>query len=183
MEFNLKNVFSIGGIFIITVSFILSYIFVSETKRFLGKRAFSFFLLIPTSIFIVMHDERKDYIKELRSLSSSSDIEVATSALYHLASIYEYEGDIGATMRTYMEIIRRDPHDDRAMVRLAVLLIHTGKVELAVPLIEQALSLNPENKDAKMLKNMLSNFFERRKKGKNKVRDEKNKKIEKKDDE
>ena len=164
MEFNLKNVFSIGGIFIITVSLILSYIFVSETKKFLGKKAFFFLLLfIPTSIFIVAHDERQNYIKELINMSNSSDIEVATSALYHLASIYEYEGDIGATMRTYMEIIRRNPHDDRAMVRLAVLLIHTGKVDLAMPLVEQALSLNPENKDAKMLKNMLNDFFEQKK--------------------
>ncbi len=121
-------------------------------------------MLIPISIFIVAHDEREDYIKELQYMSNSSDIDVATSALYHLASIYEYEGEIGATMRTYMEIIRKNPHDDKAMVRLAVLLIHTGRVELAVPLVEQALSLNPENKDAKMLKDMLNNFFEQHKK-------------------
>jgi tetratricopeptide (TPR) repeat protein len=153
--------------FVITLSLFISYVFVLEIRKFLGKISYIFpVIFISLSFFVVVYDERGQYISKLEKMADSQDIELSLSALSHLASIYEYERNIGDAVRTYMEMIKRNPHDDRTITRLAVILIHTGKIDLAIPLVKRALSLNPENKEARMLETMLEKFLEETEKNK-----------------
>jgi tetratricopeptide (TPR) repeat protein len=71
---------------------------------------------------------------------------VYRDALLELAPLYENDGDNAAAL----EIYARYPANLAARERMTQLLIHTGKLAEAVPLLEQSLAADPRNTQLRM---------------------------------
>lgn len=146
MHFEFSNLFSLVGVFIVAFAVIISYFIYREIK---SKISYFFAtLIIGIALFVVLKDERQTLISKLESSSSIKD-------LYMLAHIYQAEGNIPELIRVYMKIIERDPKDEQALLNLAVLLIHSGHQELGLQIAKRVISINPENKQAREIIELL----------------------------
>lgn len=140
MNFEISNLFSFAGVFIILFSIFISFFISREVKTSFSYLISSLIILI--GIFIVLRDERKNLINQLEE---SGEI----SSLYKLSSIYQIEENIPELIRVYTRIIEKDPEDETALLNLSVLMIHMGNKELGLQLAKKVISINPENKRAK----------------------------------
>jgi tetratricopeptide (TPR) repeat protein len=153
--FNLKNLLSFEGVAIIFFSLFLAYIFYHELKSF--KLKFIFFpFFLGISLFVVLRDERREIIQKLtKNYEETKNI----SYLYKLASIYEYEGEIRDAVKTYMDIIKANPNEFAAYLRLSVILSQTGHIPLALEFAKRASEINPESMEAKHIFEVLQKIL------------------------
>jgi tetratricopeptide (TPR) repeat protein len=153
--FNLKNLLSFEGIALIFFSLFLAYIFYYELKNFkLRLIFFPIFLII--SLFVVLRDERRGTIEILnKKYEETKNI----SYLYKLASIYEYEGKIQNAVKTYMDIIKTNPNEFAAFLRISVILAQAGYIPLALEFAKRASEINPESMDAKHIVEVLQKIL------------------------
>lgn len=140
MDFEISNLFSFEGFFIIIFSVFVSIFIHREVRTRFAYLVSS--LIILLGIFVVLKDERKTLVNELERDGS-------TNALYRLASIYQAEGNIPELIRVYTKIIEKNPEDETALLNLSILMVHTGHRELGLQLAKKVISINPENKQAK----------------------------------
>jgi tetratricopeptide (TPR) repeat protein len=153
--FNLKNLLSFEGVALIFFSLLLAYIFYHELKSF--KLKFIFFpFFLGISLFVVLRDERREIIQKFsKNYEKTKNI----SYLYKLASIYEYEGEIRDAVKTYMDIIKANPNEFAAYLRLSVILSQTGHIPLALEFAKRASEINPESMEAKHIVEVLQKIL------------------------
>ncbi len=154
--FTPSKLISTGGILIVAMSVFLSFIFYRE----IGGKLFLPIVFILLSLFFVVRDERKEFLAEVNRAIEKGDLKL----LYVLASVYEFEGRYSELINTYIRIINAFPHDDTAYTRLAITLAHFGYFDLAIPILERAIEINPENPETKKILETMKHVYEMRKK-------------------
>ncbi len=152
---NLKNLLSFEGLALLFFSLFLAYIFYHELKDFrLNFIFFPIFLII--SLFIVLKDERQEILQKLKeNYESTGNI----TYLYRLASVYEYEGEIQNAVKTYMDIIKINPNEFTAYLRISIILAQIGHIPLALEFAERASEINPESLEAKHIVEVLQKIL------------------------
>jgi tetratricopeptide (TPR) repeat protein len=105
---------------------------------------------------VVLRDERREIIQKLtKNYEETKNI----SYLYKLASIYEYEGEIRDAVKTYMDIIKANPNEFAAYLRVSVILSQTGHIPLALEFAKRASEINPESMEAKHIVEVLQKIL------------------------
>jgi tetratricopeptide (TPR) repeat protein len=152
---NLKNLLSFEGIALLFFSLFLAYIFYHELKDFRLKFIFfPFFLII--SLLVVLKDERQEILQKLKkNYEGTGNI----AYLYRLASVYEYEGEIHNAVKTYMDIIKSNPNEFTAYLRISIILAQTGHIPLALEFAKRASEINPESMEAKHIVEVLQKIL------------------------
>jgi tetratricopeptide (TPR) repeat protein len=72
----------------------------------------------------------------------------SASAYARLGSLYLTQNRTGEAIAIYQEAIMRDAENPRLFLALSIAYLHQSHYEMAQAMVEQALSLNPQLKDA-----------------------------------
>jgi len=97
-------------------------------------------LLLRSRDSKAMDDAQREFEEELAIAPQNSDAE------YELGEIYREQGQFNLALERFSSAIRYHPEFEEAHIGLSRTLIHLGRPQEALPHLEQAVRLNPQNK-------------------------------------
>jgi tetratricopeptide (TPR) repeat protein len=118
--------------------------------------------LIPALIGdAYLYSKKPDAAKAVKYLSDARDADPRIAKYWaHLGDAYRMSGDNGEAMTSYEAAVSKDPTNTEAYISMARIWANAKQVELAIPKLEEAMRLAPN--DARPIKDLYELYIQKR---------------------